>query len=265
MRLGKSVQILFRINLPCRISPFIHHRYLHIHTCEQMAGEQKQPTPQIYHIPRRCAFDSKASTYSEMISQAVNLLKQEKLIAVPTDTIYGIACLAQSQSAVDAIYHCKRRSTSKPLAICVADIDSVYKYGSVPKWIPRGLIEDLLPGPVTVVFERSKLLNPGLNPNTSLVGIRIPDDRFINDLVRALGGEALALTSANISDGMSPLSIHDFRELWGSLAAVFDGGLLSDSVCSEPRDAKARSGSTVVCLAGKQAEKKTYEIFRNGR
>jgi len=72
--------------------------------------------------------------------------------------------------------------------------------------VPAGLLEDLLPGPVTVVLERSASLNPCLNPGTSKVGIRIPNHSFMIALARACGGP-LALTSANISATQSTLNI----------------------------------------------------------
>ena len=68
------------------------------------------------------------------------------------------------------------------------------------------LLSDLLPGPVTLVFKRRPELNPELNSSTELVGIRIPDCPFIQDVARA-AGSPLALTSANVSAAGSTLSI----------------------------------------------------------
>lgn len=69
------------------------------------------------------------------------------------------------------------------------------------------ILQDLLPGPVTLVFERTEQLNPGLNPTTELIGIRIPDHAFVQQLSLACG-EPLALTSANVSTvGQSSLKI----------------------------------------------------------
>ena len=68
------------------------------------------------------------------------------VIAVPTDTIYGITCLVQHSQAVNRLYSIKGRSASKPIAICVAEIDEIYRWANVT--VPRDLIEDLLPGQV---------------------------------------------------------------------------------------------------------------------
>ena len=72
--------------------------------------------------------------------------------------------------------------------------------------MPRQVLEDLLPGPVTVVFERSPDLNPALNPHTHLVGIRIPGHKFMQELAKECGSP-VALTSANISGATSCLRI----------------------------------------------------------
>ncbi len=75
------------------------------------------------------------------------------------------------------------------------------------------ILQDLLPGPVTLVFERTDQLNPGLNPTTRLVGIRIPDHYFVQQLSLRCK-EPLALTSANVSTvGQSSLKI-EVSNIW---------------------------------------------------
>ncbi|XP_006812681.2 threonylcarbamoyl-AMP synthase-like, partial [Saccoglossus kowalevskii] len=105
-----------------------------------------------------------------------------------------------------------------------------------PGWgintVSNELLHNLIPGPVTVVLQRTKLLNSQLNPNTDLVGIRIPDHDFIRQVVSKLG-EPLALTSANISISQSTLCIQEFQVLWPKLDLIFDGGVLSN--CEESR------------------------------
>lgn len=183
--------------------------------------------------------------------KAAAALKSGHLISVPTDTIYGIAALAQDKRAIENIYKIKKRSLAKPLAICVSEIDDVYLWGKVT--VPYSLLATLLPGPVTVVFQRMPQLNAELNPGTELVGIRIPDHKFIRSVVRCCGSP-LALTSANISSHESPLNIHEFQELWGKLHTVFDGGCLGGN------ELACREGSTVVDLS----QPGTYRLVRRG-
>ena len=80
-----------------------------------------------------------------------------------------------------------------------------FRWGKVT--VSQEILQDLLPGPVTLVFERTDQLNPGLNPTTRLVGIRIPDHYFVQQLSLRCE-EPLALTSANLSTvGQSSLKI----------------------------------------------------------
>lgn len=81
---------------------------------------------------------------------------------------------------------------------------SLARWGKVT--VSEALLRELLPGPVTVVFERLVALNPELNPGTTLVGIRVPDHGFVREVSR-LCGEPLALTSANVSSHESTLSV----------------------------------------------------------
>ncbi|XP_059724773.1 threonylcarbamoyl-AMP synthase [Haemorhous mexicanus] len=179
--------------------------------------------------------------WSEAVAAAAGALQAGGLVAVPTDTVYGVACLAQDSAAVRSIYSLKGRNGAKPLAICLGDVERLYRYCRVN--VPDELLRDLLPGPVTLVLERSEELNKDLNPFTSLVGVRIPDHPFLRDLARACPGP-LALTSANISSQGSTLTVLEFQDLWPQLSLVIDGGPIGDIQSPE-----CRLGSTVVDLS----------------
>lgn len=189
----------------------------------------------------------KCKTLSE---KAAASLKQGKIIGVPTDTIYGIAALAQSNIAVESIYNIKQRHREKPIAICVADTPDIYRWCDVT--VSEEILRDLLPGPVTLIFKRKPALNPDLNPATELVGVRIPDHQFIRETAR-ICGEPIALTSANLSASQSCLKIEEFQYLWEKLDLVFDGGCLGNTDVS-------RYGSTVVDLSVPGV----YKIIRDG-
>lgn len=182
--------------------------------------------------------------------KAVDLLKTGSVIALPTDTLYGIACLSQSSTAIRSLYKIKSRDVKKPVAICVSQVSDVAKWGRVT--VDECLLDELLPGPVTLVFERGPALNPELNPGTTLVGIRIPDSWFIRQLVDNCG-EPLALTSANVSGAQSTLCVEEFSDIWEKVDAVFNGGPIPDGP-------SARFGSTVVDLSLQG----TYRIIRPG-
>uniref|UniRef100_A0A7N9CJQ3 Threonylcarbamoyl-AMP synthase n=1 Tax=Macaca fascicularis TaxID=9541 RepID=A0A7N9CJQ3_MACFA len=195
---------------------------------------------------------------------------------------HGLACAASCSAALRAVYRLKGRSEAKPLAVCLGRVADVYRYCRVR--VPEGLLKDLLPGPVTLVMERSEELNKDLNPFTpvsqvfscvsrlqatwlslgsrsdlpstpsnlshdplppalQLVGIRIPDHAFMQDLAQMFEGP-LALTSANLSSQASSLNVEEFRDLWPQLSLVIDGGQIGGGQSPE-----CRLGSTVVDLS----------------
>jgi tRNA threonylcarbamoyl adenosine modification protein (Sua5/YciO/YrdC/YwlC family) len=180
-----------------------------------------------------------------LAKNAAHILKSGGVIGVPTDTVYGVAVDAQNNDAISKIYSIKGRDFKKPIAICVSSIEEVYLWGKVGGGVPQNLLTDLLPGPVTLIFERQSRLNPHLNPSTNLIGIRIPDHKFIQDLAKLMQGP-IALTSANFSAFPSTLEVQEFKELWPSLDLVFDGGRLSSC---EKTEKAARAGSTVIDLS----------------
>lgn len=163
------------------------------------------------------------------------------VVALPSDTVYGLACRAGSPRALRRVYDAKGRDGGKPLAVCVGDTREVARLCHVT--VSDEVLQDLLPGPVTLVFKRKPELNPALNPSTQLVGVRVPEHAVLRQLCLQLQ-EPLALTSANASAQPSSLHVHEFRELWESLAVVLDGGPLGD-----PRDPTSRLGSTVIDLS----------------
>ncbi|XP_052810589.1 threonylcarbamoyl-AMP synthase-like [Mya arenaria] len=228
-----------------RLAPRLSLRI--IHNLKQVAhlSEMQNPSkPTILNLPVTQKVDP------AQVKVAAESLLNGNIIAVPTDTIYGVAGLVQNSEAIRKIYNIKNRDQAKPIAISVGNVADFYKWSKVI--LPQGLLDDLLPGPVTIVLQRSSQLNPDLNPGTPLVGIRIPNHPFIIELARKCGGP-IALTSANISSTKSTLNTREFAELWPQLDVICDGGQLGDTEFS-------RRGSTVVDLSVRGK----YRIIRDG-
>ena len=187
---------------------------------------------------------------NSLLEMAKSLLLNDQIIAIPTDTIYGLAVNANSQRAIQRLYSVKERHFNKPFAICVADIDQISTYSQVT--VSTGLLRELLPGAVTVMFQRSPFLNACLNPDHELVGIRVPNFPFVRELCALLQGP-IALTSANISCKTSCLNVDEFKLLWPSIDAIFNGGQLGEI---DPD----RLGSTIIDLSNFGH----YRIVRDG-
>lgn len=186
-------------------------------------------------------------------AKAAELLANGHVIAVPTDTIYGLACSANCPEAIRKLYTIKGRDSTKPVAICVTYANDLRKWGEADH-LSDSLLHSLLPGPVTIVLERTRYLdNPFLNPKTTKIGIRIPKHKFMNSVTKIFD-MPVALTSANFSNEPSTLSIKEFEHLYGHLGAVFDGGVLSHGLDQN------RTGSTVIDLSINGH----YKIIRKG-
>jgi len=173
------------------------------------------------------------------VPYAVAALGEERVIAVPTDTIYGIAGLASSSKAIKDIYAIKRRDISKPLAVCVADYGDISEICHTDH-LPTNVLKSLLPGPVTIVLQRKKecpLLSDDLNPGIDALAVRIPDFPFLRAVCRQ-AQTPLALTSANLSGDQSPVRTTEMGGVANKCALIFDHGVLGET----------RAGSTIVDL-----------------
>jgi len=187
---------------------------------------------------------------NNLIDRCISILKHDGVLAVPTDTIYGFAALVNSEKAVRKIYEIKGRLFTKPLAISVGYVEDLFTW-SKPTLTKEQLANgNLLPGPVTLMFEREALLPSYFNPNVNNVAIRIPNCQFMIELAQRLQ-EPIALTSANISNDPSSICIDEFKSLWSQIDLIIDGGLLASN---------DRRGSTIVDLS----EKGYYHIQRQG-
>ncbi|XP_054739489.1 threonylcarbamoyl-AMP synthase [Anastrepha obliqua] len=200
---------------------------------------------------------SRRKIYKVQESEALNVARQcilgGEVIALPTDTVYGLACNANDEEAIQRLYDIKGRDSYKPVAICVKNLEAFRRYGRTDH-LNDSLLQRLLPGPITIIVERSsQLYNPFLNPNTTKIGIRIPKFSFIQELCLLFDEQPLALTSANLSNTRSSLNISEFKSLWPKLGGVFNAGQLGLTE-------ECRSASTVVDLS----QPGLYKIVREG-
>lgn len=175
------------------------------------------------------------------IAMAAQLLQQGKVIAIPTDTIYGLAGMAVNLLAVQQLYEIKQRDGNKPLAICLSNVKEIGTWGVLDD-VPSGMLECLLPGPYTICLRRTSVLPKAFNPGQETIGIRVPDNKFVRSVAKIVG--PLALTSANISSEPSSLHPEEFCALWPKLDGVFH-----ETSNSNKRLERRRIGSTVMDLS----------------
>lgn len=158
------------------------------------------------------------------VEQAAALLRQGKLVAVPTETVYGLAADATQEKAVQANYDAKGRPETKPLNVLV---DGMAMVETVCRDIPADaykLAEAFWPGPLTMILWGNGSLPPVVPAGGETQGVRCPDHPDTLAVIQALG-RPLACPSANLSGQPSPKSAQDvLSQLDGHIDAVLDGG-----------------------------------------
>lgn len=140
-----------------------------------------------------------------IIEKAINVLKNGGLFIFPTETCYGLGADATNQAAIDKLYSYKTRREGKPLSIAVSDMAMASEYAALNE-AAENLYKNYLPGPITVVSKGLGRVAKGVESEYGTLGIRIPDNRLVLDIIRAFG-KPFTATSANISYMPKPYSI----------------------------------------------------------
>ncbi len=157
------------------------------------------------------------------IETAASYLRREELVAIPTETVYGLAGNALSETAVLRIYEAKNRPRFNPLILHVPDIDSIEKYADMDA-VSQQLAQAFMPGPLTLLLPKKNLVPELVTAGSAKVAIRIPDHELTRSLLRTVGFP-LAAPSANPSGYVSPTTaMHVFQGLNGKIPYILDGG-----------------------------------------
>ncbi|MFQ5612950.1 MAG: L-threonylcarbamoyladenylate synthase [Anaerolineae bacterium] len=161
---------------------------------------------------------------AEALSLAAALLREGELVALPTDTLYGLAANALDGRAVRRVYAAKQRSLRNPLPIFIAGIDDLEQ---LCREIPDAawpLLQRFWPGALTVVLRRADRLPVEVAAGGPTVAVRAPDHPIPQALLAELG-LPLTATSANRSGGPAPATAQEVeRQLAGRLPLILDGG-----------------------------------------
>ena len=136
------------------------------------------------------------SGVTEAVERAQNALKLGKVVACPTDTVYGLLADAANQEAVARIFHMKGRERGKPLSVFVKDIAAAKELAEISVE-QEPYLRDVWPGNVTVLLESKHKLSEFFEKEGK-IGIRIPRYPLVNELLEKFG-KPLTGTSANVS------------------------------------------------------------------
>lgn len=165
-----------------------------------------------------------AALFDTAVHRAAEALRRGEVVALPTETVYGLAANALDEAAVQRIYQIKGRPSHNPIIVHVSDHAMAAR--CVREWPPMAekLAEAFWPGPLTLVLPRSEWIPDIVTAGGDTVGVRWPGHPFMQAVIR-MCGFPLAAPSANLSNQVSPTNAeHVARQLGGKLGLIIDGG-----------------------------------------
>ena len=154
----------------------------------------------------------------------INVISQAGIAIIPTETVYGIVCMPNIDSAIEQIYDIKGRDSSHPLQILIDDPDQVNQYIDDKNLTDK--LSKYWPGSLTAIIPINKIpLNIFSNKliYKGGIGLRCPDDRIARDIINKSGG-ALAATSANKSNVEPTQDPYDINNVFNDNLLVLDDG-----------------------------------------
>ena len=170
------------------------------------------------------------------------------LVAVPTETVYGLAGNGMDEKAVEKIYEVKGRPAIKPLSLMVASPEEIGRFAVDVPDAAKMLAEKFWPGPLTIVLKANPDIPEIVRAGGDTIGLRCPDHALTLKALRE-AGVPFAAPSANLSGAPSPKTAGDVLKVFdGVIDAVIDGG-----ACTLGRE------STILDMS-----KKPYRVLRQG-
>lgn len=170
------------------------------------------------------------------LDQAAHLLRSGKLVALPTETVYGLGANALDKTAVENIFRAKRRPAWDPVIVHIASesmLDGLVEQIPEPA---RRLMQAFWPGPLTLLLPRSRAIADVVTAGRPLVGVRMPAHPVALELIRR-AGVPVAAPSANLFGHISPTTAeHVLHDLDGRIDALLDAGPAAHGVESTVLD-----------------------------
>ncbi len=161
------------------------------------------------------------------IDEAVTLLQNGEVVAVPTETVYGLAADAKNIEAINKIFISKGRPSEHPL---IVHVDTLARVSDWAEQIPENakkLAASFWPGPLTMIFTKKNEVSSLITGGLPTVAVRIPNHMIALEIIKKLGNGIVA-PSANAHKKTSPTKPeHVLKTLEGKIAAIVDGGTCS--------------------------------------
>ena len=157
------------------------------------------------------------------LAQAITLLKNGDVVAIPTETVYGLAADATNEAALHQVYAIKQRPVDNPLIVHIADVSQVNDWAAEFPPLAQKLAQAFWPGPFTLVLRAKECVSNIVRGNQPTVALRVPSHPIALQLLKQ-SGLALAAPSANKFTNLSPTTAAHVTAGLGDAIAVLDGG-----------------------------------------
>ncbi|MCD6039589.1 MAG: ywlC [Gammaproteobacteria bacterium] len=162
---------------------------------------------------------------NSLINQATLILKRGGLIAMPTETVYGLGADAKNPDALRKIFQAKQRPTDHPLIVHLADISQLSEWVRAISPSAQRLAEAFWPGPLTLILPKAAQVSDLVTGCQQTVGVRIPRHPIAQALLRSFGS-GIAAPSANRFGRISPTTAAAvYEELGDTVDLILDGGI----------------------------------------
>jgi len=158
-------------------------------------------------------------------SEIINVLKKGEVAILPSDTIYGLFADALNIDAIKKVDDIKH--SNKPHLILISNINMLDRYVKNLSSLHKQVINKYWPGPLTILFEKSDLIPDELTKGSEYVGIRLPNNKMLIDLINEYDKPLLS-TSANITneDVITNVNMLD-KSIKDKVSFIYDGGTLN--------------------------------------
>lgn len=174
------------------------------------------------------------------IAEAAELIRSGGLVAMPTETVYGLAANGLDEEACRKIFAAKKRPPDNPLILHITEVEQIKDLIVDYTEKDLRLMEELWPGPMTLIYRKSERIPDAVTAGGDTVAVRIPSHRIARQFIEACG-VPLAAPSANVSGRPSPTNARDvLQDMEGRIEGIIDGG-----------DSSIGIESTVVDMTGK--------------
>ncbi len=157
----------------------------------------------------------------DQLDQVVDAFQAHKVLALPTDTVYGVGVLYGDLADLDHLKHAKHRPETKPIPMMVSNLEQMKQIAKVDARTEK-LVQTFLPGPLTLVLPVSETLDLAYTNGKKTVAVRIPDEPFVLTVIEKLG-KPLLVSSANVSGKPVAVSYQEAMDNLPNIDGIIQG------------------------------------------